>query len=75
MILGINVYNLVYTCVYLLIFVIVYFVILQTNFEKLFKQGQIWAIRRGQILISLAFAYLITQGIMGLVSATQFTIQ
>lgn len=74
MLLSINVYNLVYTCVYLLSFVISYFVILHTNFEKLFKQGQILAIRIGQILLALALAYLITAGIMALVSSTQFTV-
>lgn len=74
MFLEINVHNLIYTCVYLVVFVVCYFVVLQTNFEKLFKQGQIHAIRIGQVLISLAFAYLITAGIMSLVSSTQFTV-
>jgi hypothetical protein len=47
MIFAINVYNLIFTCVYLFSFVISYFVILHTNFEKLFKQGPVVAIRIG----------------------------
>jgi uncharacterized membrane protein YwzB len=74
MIFAINVYNLIFTCVYLFSFVISYFVILHTNFEKLFKQGQVVAIRIGQIVIALALAYLVTSGIMGVVSSKQFTV-
>lgn len=74
MILDINVYNIIYTSVFLLIFVISYFVVLCSNFEKLFKQGYIWAIRLGQILLALAISYLVTSGIMMLVNSTQFSI-
>jgi uncharacterized membrane protein YwzB len=72
MILEINVYGIIYTCVFLVIFVLAYITILYTNLEKLFKQGSVWAIRVAQVLISIAIAYLVTQGIMGLVSNTQF---
>ena len=72
MFLDINVINLIYTCVFLIVFVVCYFVILQTNLEKLFKQGAIWAIRIGQVLVSLGLAYLVTKGIMSLVESTQF---
>lgn len=72
MILEINVYGIIYTCVFLVIFVLAYITILYTNLEKLFKQGSVWAIRVAQVLISIAIAYLVTQGIMGLVLNTQF---
>ncbi|MBR6071252.1 MAG: DUF1146 domain-containing protein [Acholeplasmatales bacterium] len=74
MFLDINVYNIIYTSVFLLVFVISYFVVLCSNFEKLFKQGYIWAIRLGQILLALAISYLVTSGIMLLVNSTQFSI-
>ncbi len=74
MFLDINVYNIIYTTVFLAIFVLSYFVVLCTNFEKLFKQGYIWAIRIGQVLLALIIAYLVTSGIMLLVNSTQFTI-
>lgn len=74
MFLDINVYNIIYTSVFLLVFVISYFVVLCSNFEKLFKQGYIWAIRLGQILLALAISYLVTSGIMILVNSTQFSI-
>ncbi len=72
MILAINWYNLTYSLVFAVIFVLAYFVVLSTNFEKIFKQGQVWAIRIGQVLLSLIISYLVTQGIMALVSMTQF---
>ncbi len=72
--LAINVYNIVYTTIFLLIFVVSYFVVLCSNFEKLFKQGNIWAIRIGQVLLALIIAYLVTSGVMLLVNSTQFTI-
>lgn len=72
MILEINVYGIIYTCVFLVVFVLAYITLLYTNLEKLFKQGSVWAIRIAQVLISIAIAYLVTQGIMGLVSNTQF---
>lgn len=75
MILDVNVYNIIYTSVFLIAFVISYFVILCTNFEKLFKQGYIWAIRLGQILLALICAYLVTSGVMLLVNSTQFSIK
>ena len=74
MFLDINVYNIIYTTIFLAIFVLSYFVVLCTNFEKLFKQGYIWAIRIGQVLLALIIAYLVTSGIMLLVNSTQFTI-
>ncbi len=72
MILDINVYGIIYTIVFLVVFVLCYITLLYTNLEKLFKQGSVWAIRVAQVLISIALAYLVTQGIMGLVSNTQF---
>lgn len=72
MILAINVYGIIYTCVFLLVFVLSYVTLLFTNLEKLFKQGSVWAIRVAQVLISIVIAYLVTQGIMGLVQNTQF---
>jgi len=75
MILDINVYNIVYTTIFLLSFVLAYFVVLCSNFEKLFKQGYIWAIRLGQILLALVIAYLVTSGVMLLVNSTQFSIK
>ena len=74
MILAINWYNLTYSLVFAVIFVLAYFVVLSTNFEKIFKQGQVWAIRIGQVLLSLIISYLVTQGIMALVSMTQFNL-
>ena len=73
--LEINVYNIIYTSVFLIVFVMTYFVVLFSNFEKLFKQGHIWAIRIGQILLALAISYLVTSGIMLLVNSTQFSIK
>lgn len=72
MLLDINVFKLIYTCVFLLVFLVCYFVVLQTNLEHLFKQGSIWAIRIGQVLVSLGLAYLVTKGIMSLIESTQF---
>jgi len=74
MFLAVNVINIINTSVFLISFVISYFVILCTNFEKIFKQGYIWAIRIGQVLIALICAYLITSGVMLLINSTQFTI-
>ena len=74
MILAINWYNLTYSLVFAVIFVLAYFVVLSTNFVKIFKQGQVWAIRIGQVLLSLIISYLVTQGIMALVSMTQFNL-
>ncbi len=74
MILDINVYNIIYTSIFLVAFVISYFVVLCSNFEKLFKQGYIWAIRLGQILLALICAYLVTAGVMLLINSTQFSI-
>ena len=75
MVLDINVYNIVYTTIFLVAFVLAYFVVLCSNFEKLFKQGYIWAIRLGQILLALIIAYLVTSGVMLLVNSTQFSIK
>ena len=75
MVLDINVYNIVYTTIFLVVFVLAYFVVLCSNFEKLFKQGYIWAIRLGQILLALVIAYLVTSGVMLLVNSTQFSIK
>ncbi|MBQ9449037.1 MAG: DUF1146 domain-containing protein [Acholeplasmatales bacterium] len=72
MILAINVYNLAYTIVFLLTFLISYLLIIQTRLENLFKQGRVWEIRVAQVMLALIFAYLLTQGIMSLVNATQF---
>ncbi len=71
--LAINVFNIIYTSIFLIIFVVSYFVVLSSNFEKLFKQGNIWAIRIGQVLLALIISYLVTSGIMLLVNSTQFT--
>ena len=71
--LAINVYNIVYTSIFLIVFVLSYFVVLCSNFEKLFKQGNIWAIRIGQVLLALIISYLVTSGVMLLVNSTQFT--
>lgn len=71
MFLAINVLNIIYTCIYLIVFTVSYFVILQTNFERVFKQGKIWAIRVGQVLLALAISYPISQGIMSLINSTQ----
>lgn len=72
MILAINVYNLAYTIIFLLSFLICYLLIVQTRLENLFKQGRVWEIRVSQVIIALILAYLLTQGIMSLVNATQF---
>ena len=74
MILGINWYNLTYSLVFAVFFVLAYFVVLSTNFEKIFKQGQIIAIRIGQVLLALIIAYLVTEGIMNLINSTQFNL-
>ncbi len=74
MFLDINVLNIIKTTIFLLAFVVSYFVIICSNFEKLFKQGYIWAIRLAQILLALICAYLITSGIVLLINSTQFTI-
>ena len=72
MILAINVYNLAYTIIFLLSFLICYLLIIQTRLESLFKQGRIWEIRIAQVIVAIILAYLLTQGIMSLVNATQF---
>lgn len=72
MILAINVYNLIYTIVFLLTFLICYLIVIQMRLESLFKQGRIWEIRIAQIVLAIILAYLLTQGIMSLASATQF---
>ena len=69
----INVYNIIYTTIFLVVFVVSYFVVLYSNFEKLFKQGSVWPIRIGQVLLALIISYLVTSGIMLLVNSTQFT--
>ncbi|MBQ9520382.1 MAG: DUF1146 domain-containing protein [Acholeplasmatales bacterium] len=69
----INVYNLVYTTVFLISALIAYFIVLNSNFERLFKQGKIVAIRIAQVILAIIIAYFITQAIMGLYNATQFT--
>ncbi len=72
MLLDINVYNLIYTTVFLLILLLSYFIVLNIYVEKLFKQGAIWPIRIFQVFLAIIIAYLVTSGIMGLVSNTQF---
>ena len=52
---------------------IAYFIVLNSNFERLFKQGKIVAIRIAQVILAIIIAYFITQAIMGLYNATQFT--
>ena len=75
MFLDINVYNLIYTIVFLLMAALSYYIVLGLRFESLFKQGKIWEIRIAQVLLALIIAYLVTQGIMSLVSSTQFNIK
>lgn len=72
MLLDINVYNLIYTTVFLLMLMLSYFVVLNINVERIFKQGAIWPIRIFQVFLAVIIAYLVTSGIMGLVSNTQF---
>ena len=72
MILAINVNNLIYTIVFLVSFFLCYLLIIETRLESLFKQGKIIHIRIAQIVLAIIFAYLLTQGIMSLVNATQF---
>lgn len=62
-ILSINVDDIIYFTLYLISFFLSLFVIFNTNFEKLFKQGSITAIKIGQILLALICAYLISQGL------------
>ena len=72
MLLDINVHNLIYTTVFLIVLLSAYYIVLNLNIEKLFKQGAIWPIRIFQVLLAIIIAYLVTAGIMGLVSNTQF---
>ena len=60
-------------CLFLLAFALAYYVVLLSNFEKLFKQGQITAIRIGQVLLALIIAYFITSAIASFLP-TQFKI-
>ena len=51
-------------CIFLLVFALSYYVILFSNFEKLFKQGQIYAIRIAQVLLAIIVAYFVTSAIV-----------
>lgn len=60
----IDYYKITFALIFILVFVVAYYVILGSRFESLFKQGKIWQIRIGQILLAFVIAYLITQGLM-----------
>lgn len=60
----IDYYKLIFALIFIVIFVIAYYVILGSRFENLFKQGKIWQIRIGQILLSLIIAFFITKALM-----------
>jgi len=60
----INTYKLIFAIIFIIIFVISYFVIIGSRFESLFKQGKIWQIRIGQVLLALIIAFLATEAIM-----------
>lgn len=60
----IDYYKITFALIFILVFVIAYYVILGSRFENLFKQGKIWQIRIGQILLAFIVAYFITQGLM-----------
>ncbi len=71
---DINVTNIIYTSVFLVFFLISYLLIIASRFEQLFKQGKILEIRIAQVLFALIVAYLLTKAVMGLVNATQFSL-
>ena len=60
----INTYKLIFAIIFIILFVISYFVIIGSRFELLFKQGKIWQIRVGQVLLALIIAFLATEAIM-----------
>ena len=62
--LTIDYYKLTFALIFILIFVISYYVVLGSRFESLFKQGKIWQIRIGQILLSLIIAFFVTEALM-----------
>jgi uncharacterized membrane protein YwzB len=57
-------YKLIFSIIFIIMFVISYYVIIASRFESLFKQGKIWQIRVGQILLALIIAFLATEAIM-----------
>lgn len=63
---SISLDNIIYMVLYVISFFISLYVIFNTNFEKLFKQGSITAIKLGQVLLALICAYLISQGLYNL---------
>ncbi len=62
-----------FAIIFIAAFIISYFIILATRFENLFKQGKIWQIRIGQIILALIIAYFITQALMLLYPGTYTT--
>lgn len=67
----IDYYKLVFALIFIIMFAITYFVVIATRFENLFKQGKVWQIRAGQILLSLIIAFFVTQALMLLYPVNQ----
>ncbi len=65
-------YKLIFAFVFVTIFTLTYFVIINSRFESLFKQGRIWAIRIGQFILALAISYLASSAIMILIPQNLF---
>ena len=70
---SINVNGLVFTTSFCVYFILAFYVIQSTNFESIFKQGKIWAIRLGMIFLSIIIAYLLAQATLALF--TNFIVQ
>lgn len=51
----------------LFFFVVSFYCLLQTNFEKIFKQGKIFAIRLGYIFVSLILSFLMSLSVISLI--------
>lgn len=60
----IDYYKLIFALIFIIVFAISYFVVIATRFENLFKQGKVWQIRVGQILLSLIIAFFVTEALM-----------
>jgi uncharacterized membrane protein YwzB len=58
-----------YFLFFLAFVVISFYLLLQTNFEKLFKQGKIFAIRCSYFILSLILSFLTTTSIFALITA------
>ena len=67
----IDYYKLVFALIFIIMFAITYFVVIAIRFENLFKQGKVWQIRAGQILLSLIIAFFVTQALMLLYPVNQ----